>query len=148
RWLQHYATIFDTVEVNATFYRLQSARTVAGWKARTPEDFRFAVKASRYITHMRRLGNGADRFLASIEPLAGRMGPLLYQLPPTFGRDDARLDAFLARLPAGHIHAFEFRHPSWWAEEVAAILRRHGAIFAAWNMGGVTTPLFATGPEA
>jgi uncharacterized protein YecE (DUF72 family) len=133
RWLEHYTTLFDTVELNATFYRLPAQRTVAAWAARTPPGFVFSVKASRYLTHVKRLaetGRGVERLLASIEPLAeaGKLGPLLWQLPETFHRDDDRLAAALAELPPGR-HAFEFRHESWFVPEVEALLRAHGAAF-------------------
>jgi uncharacterized protein YecE (DUF72 family) len=129
-WLEHYASLFDTVEVNATFYRLPRPRTVAGWAERTPPDFIFAVKASRYLTHVKRLADtrrGTERFLACIEPVerSGKLGPVLWQLPETFHRDDERLDCALGQLPPGR-HAFEFRHRSWFVPDVEAVLRRHG----------------------
>ena len=131
RWLQHYVTLFDTVEVNATFYRLPTEAAACGWVEQTPAGFVFAVKASRYLTHVRRLGDVADgfaRFAERIEPLvrAGKLGPVLWQLPATFRRDDARLAAALDALPPGR-HAFEFRHPSWFVREVYGLLRRQGA---------------------
>ena len=130
RWLERYAEVFDTVEVNSTFYRLASRDAVAEWVERTPEDFRFAVKASRFLTHMKRLTDldrGVDRFYERIEPMvdAGRLGPVLWQLPENFQRDDERLAAALAALPAGR-HCFEFRHPSWFAPDVYALLREGG----------------------
>jgi uncharacterized protein YecE (DUF72 family) len=131
RWLEHYSTLFDTVEVNATFYRLPRRETVEAWVERTPADFVFAVKASRYLTHIRRLsdlGRGLERFYARIEPLVDtpKLGPLLWQLPETFHRHDERLAGALGRLPRGR-HCFEFRHPSWFAPDVYALLREHGA---------------------
>jgi uncharacterized protein YecE (DUF72 family) len=131
RWLEHYATLFDTVEVNATFYRLPVPRTVAGWVERTPPGFLFAVKASRYLTHIRRLidvSPGVERMYQAIEPLirSPKLGPVLWQLPGSFRRDDERLSAALAALPPGR-HAFEFRHPSWFCNEIYALLGGHGA---------------------
>jgi uncharacterized protein YecE (DUF72 family) len=130
-WLEHYATVFGTVEVNSTFYRLASESAVATWVEQTPADFTFAVKASRYLTHMRRLrdaSRGVHRFLAPLRPLerAGKLGPVLWQLPGNFGRDDDRLAALLERLPRGR-HCFEFRHPSWFAPPVYGLLRAHAA---------------------
>jgi uncharacterized protein YecE (DUF72 family) len=133
-WLAHYATRFDTVELNTTFYRLARPAAVARWVEQTPEGFCFAAKASRYLTHMKRLTDlerGVERFYASIAPLvdAGRLGPVIWQLPERFQRDDARLAAALARVsasPPGR-HAFEFRHASWFAPEVEELLRAHGA---------------------
>ena len=131
RWLELYADAFDTVEINATFYRLPAVRTVEGWARRAPDDFLFAVKASRYLTHVRRLRAlrpGMAKLLDRLEPLraAGKLGPLLWQLPPTFHRDDDRLGDALEVLPPGR-HAFEFRHESWFTEDVYALLRDHGA---------------------
>jgi uncharacterized protein YecE (DUF72 family) len=131
RWLEYYARQFDTVEVNATFYRLPSREAVARWAAQTPDDFEFAVKASRYVTHVRRLremDEGVERFYDRIEPLqaASRLGPVLWQLPPTFKRDDERLEQALRRLPPGR-HAFEFRHQSWFTAEVVELLHAYGA---------------------
>jgi uncharacterized protein YecE (DUF72 family) len=131
RWLEHYAQAFDTVEVNTTFYRLPSRDAVAAWAAATPPGFLFAVKASRYLTHVKRLtdlGQGVERFYERIEPLvgAGKLGPVLWQLPANFHRDDERLASALAALPSGR-HCFEFRHASWFVPEVYALLRRHGA---------------------
>jgi uncharacterized protein YecE (DUF72 family) len=129
RWLEHYATLFDTVEVNNTFYRLPKRESVAAWVEQTPPDFLFAVKASRFLTHMKRLtdmGQGVERFYERIEPLAAspKLGPVLWQLPETFHRDDERLAFALERLPPGR-HCFEFRHPSWFAADVYALLREH-----------------------
>ncbi|MEA2389080.1 MAG: hypothetical protein QOG41_1853 [Thermoleophilaceae bacterium] len=129
RWLEHYATLFDTVEVNSTFYRLASPDAVARWVEQTPEHFVFTLKASRYLTHIKRLtalDQGVERFYERIEPLAGtpKMGPVLWQLPENFHRDDERLAAALAGLPAGR-HCFEFRHESWFVPEVYGLLRDH-----------------------
>jgi len=129
RWLGRYAEAFDTVEVNSTFYRLASRNAVERWVQQTPPDFLFALKASRYLIHMRKLrdiGPGIERFAERIEPLARtpKMGPVLWQLPEWFARDDDTLAAALDALPAGR-HCFEFRHPSWFCEPVYALLRRH-----------------------
>jgi len=131
RWLEHYAQHFSTVEVNSTFYRLAKPEAVARWATQVPEDFIFTVKASRYLTHIKRLAKldeGVKRFYASIEPLieAGKLGPVLWQLPPNFKRDDERLANALRALPDGR-HCFEFREPSWFVPEVYELLREHGA---------------------
>jgi uncharacterized protein YecE (DUF72 family) len=130
RWLRFYAGLFDTVEINNTFYRLPRRDAVARWVEQTPEDFCFAVKMSRYITHLKRLTDlegGLARFYERIEPLAKspKMGPVLWQLPPNFKRNDERLAEALDALPRGR-HCFEFREPSWYADEVYAALREHG----------------------
>jgi uncharacterized protein YecE (DUF72 family) len=137
RWLEHYAAEFETVEVNSTFYRLAKPDAVAAWVEQTPPDFAFAVKGSQYLTHMKRLldrEQGLERFWASIAPLAGtpKLGPVLWQLPPNFRRDDDRLDAWLEalkRFPPAR-HAVEFRHESWFEPDVYGILHAHGAALA------------------
>ena len=126
-WLRCYAQSFDTVEVNATFYRLPRKEIVERWLAQTPSDFRFAVKASRYLTHVKRLGDldrGLRRFIEPLAPLrrSGRLAAVLWQLPETFHRDDEALARLLESLPDGR-HAIEFRHESWFAPEVSAALR-------------------------
>ena len=134
RWLGRYAEAFDTVEVNSTFYRLASRNAVERWVQQTPPDFLFALKASRYLIHMRKLrdiGPGIERFAERIEPLARtpKMGPVLWQLPEWFERDDDTLAAALDALPAGR-HCFEFRHPSWFFDAVYELLRRHDVALA------------------
>jgi uncharacterized protein YecE (DUF72 family) len=129
RWLERYAESFDTVEVNATFYRLVARSAVERWIEQTPDGFQFAVKASRYITHVKRLADidsAVQRFYERIEPLlqARRLACVLWQLPENFRRDDARLAAALESLPPGR-HAFEFRHPSWFVPAVYALLEAH-----------------------
>jgi uncharacterized protein YecE (DUF72 family) len=129
-WLQHYARFFDTVEVNNTFYRLPLTTSVARWVEETPPQFLFAVKASRYLTHVRRLtdlGGGIERFYERLDPLVRtpKFGPVLWQLPATFRRDDDRLATALAALPPGR-HCFEFRHASWFVDPVYDLLRRRG----------------------
>jgi len=140
-WLGLYAETFDTVEVNATFYRLPLRSTVAGWAARTPRTFLFAVKASRYLTHVKRLRDlpaGLARLEERIAPLreADKLGPVLWQLPASFRRDDVRLAETLARLPDGR-HAFEFRHPSWFDDDVYALLREHRAALVVADRNGL-----------
>jgi uncharacterized protein YecE (DUF72 family) len=131
RWLEHYATLFDTVEVNATFYRLPRETVVANWVERTPSGFRFAVKMSRYVTHVKRLQDlppSMELFYGRIEPLARspKLGPVLWQFPESFRRNDERLAYALKHLPDGR-HCFEFRHESWFADDIYALLRRRGA---------------------
>jgi uncharacterized protein YecE (DUF72 family) len=130
RWLQRYAEVLDTVEVNSTFYRLAKPDAVRRWMEQTPDDFVFAVKASRYLTHVRRLRelrDGVERFYEAIEPLARspKMGPVLWQLPANFRRDDDVLAGALEELPEGR-HCLEFRHESWFTRPVYDLLRQHG----------------------
>jgi uncharacterized protein YecE (DUF72 family) len=129
-WLDYYARHFDTVEVNATFYRLPRREVVANWVKVSPPKFLFAVKMSRYITHIKRLqdlGTGVQTFYDRIEPLmrSPKMGPVLWQLPGNFRRDDERLANAVAKLPPGR-HCFEFRHESWFVPEVYELLRSRG----------------------
>lgn len=131
RWLQFYTEHFDTVEVNATFYRLPRPSTVANWVALTPPDFVFAIKMSRYVTHVKRLAGvkeSLERFYGTISPLVGtpKLGPVLWQFPETFHRNDERLLGALDELPDGR-HAFEFRHASWFVPEILAFLRARNA---------------------
>jgi uncharacterized protein YecE (DUF72 family) len=130
RWLRHYAESFETVEVNSTFYRLASRSAVERWVEDTPDEFVFAVKASRFLTHMKRLtdvAQGVDRFYERIEPLidSSKLGPVVWQLPGNFHRDDERLAGALEALPPGR-HCFEFRHPSWFTGDVYSLLRERG----------------------
>jgi uncharacterized protein YecE (DUF72 family) len=127
-WLRFYARHFDTVELNNTFYRLPRRESVARWVSESPPDFLFAVKVSRYLTHIVRLRDTAQHLallLERIDPLLAspKLGPLLWQLPPTFRRDDERLAASLADFPRKLRHAIEFRHESWFVPEVMAMLR-------------------------
>jgi uncharacterized protein YecE (DUF72 family) len=130
-WLPLYARFFDTVEMNATFYRLPTPEAVARWRDIVPRSFTFAVKGSRYLTHMKRLldaGEGVRRFYHPVVQLAGKLGPVLWQLPPHMKPDLDRLDHFLSRVPEGR-HALEFRDPAWYSEETCEVLERHGAAF-------------------
>lgn len=153
RWLGHYATVFDTVEVNATFYRLPETATVQAWAEQVPDGFLFAIKGSRYLTHMRRLRDmktGLERFWERIEPLreAGKLGPVLWQLPGNFERDDETLGAALESLPPAD-HCFEFRHPSWFAPAVYRLLESHAASLALGDDPRRTLPAAApAGPIA
>jgi uncharacterized protein YecE (DUF72 family) len=131
RWLRRYAEEFDTVEVNSTFYRLASRDAVARWVKETPDDFLFAAKASRYLTHIRRLRDieqGIERYYERIEPLARspKLGPIVWQLPANFKADAELLAGVLPKLPTGR-HCFEFRHASWFRQEVYDLLGKHGA---------------------
>jgi uncharacterized protein YecE (DUF72 family) len=123
--LRYYADRFSTVEVNNSFYRIPADRVLAGWAEQVPPEFRFVLKASRRITHINRLvdENGSlGYFLRAVNPLGPRLGPTLFQLPPTFKKDLARLEQFLGRLPPRWLAAFEFRHVSWFEDEVYQLL--------------------------
>jgi uncharacterized protein YecE (DUF72 family) len=160
RWLEYYADQYATVENNGAFYRLPSPQTFARWRARTPADFVMAVKASRYLTHVRRLRDPAEpvgRLLRAAAGLGDRMGPVLLQLPPTLPADVGALDeclAAFARFPVtdfpgitgGRVRiAVEFRHQSWCTEQVRDLLARHGAALCwADRLGRPVSPLWRT----
>jgi uncharacterized protein YecE (DUF72 family) len=145
--LSFYAARFPTVEINATFYRLPGPKMVRGWRDKAPGGFIFAVKGSRYITHMKKLGDldGAlHKFFSRLKPLQKQIGVILWQLPPFLKKAPGRLDEFLEMLPDTNRHAVEFRHPSWLDEEVFAILRRHNAAQVSVSSLGMPMNLSVT----
>jgi uncharacterized protein YecE (DUF72 family) len=147
RWLAFYARHFDTVEINNSFYRLPTRRAVEQWRQAAPAGFSFAIKASRYTTHVKRLKDAPasfTKFFAAIAPLAGQLGPILFQTPPRFAPDAARLDAFIAELPEGHCYAFEFRDPRWFNADVRRVLERRHCAFCIFDIGGLQSPLWRT----
>lgn len=154
QWLTEYARVFDTVEANGTFYRLPEKETFEAWRKQTPPGFLMAVKASRFLTHMKRLRDPEEpieRLLSRASALGPRLGPVLYQLPPHFHLDLKRLQAFLQALPTrlGRRrlqHVFEFRHPSWYVGETYQLLERHGAALCLHDMTGSATAPVAVGP--
>lgn len=147
-WLEHYASQFATVEVNNAFYRLPSYDEFARWRERLPAGFCVAVKASRFLTHVKRLADPAepvDRLLKAATGLGDLLGPILLQLPPTLRSDAARLDACLAEFPSFVRVAVEPRHSSWWTDEIRAVLADHGAALAwADRKSRPITPLWRT----
>lgn len=151
RWFERYSEEFDTVEINASFYRLPLASTFDGWREKAPNDFRYAVKANRFLTHLKKLAGceeQVDEFIALARRLGDRLGPILYQLPPSLQKDLARLEAFLERLPRDLEHVVEFRHASWYDQDVLALLDRHGAGFVAHDLSGLISPPWASGRTA
>ncbi len=136
-WLGHYASEFDTVEVNASFYRLPQARTFAAWADRAPAGFTFAVKFSRFGSHLKRLRDAESTiglFLARAEQLGARLGPILVQLPPRWNVNVERLDEFLGVAPKRHRWAVELRDESWLCDDVYRVLERHGAALVIHDM--------------
>jgi uncharacterized protein YecE (DUF72 family) len=156
RWLQHYASVFDTVEINNTFYRLPEGSTFASWRAQMPEGFLATVKASRYLTHMKRLRDPAEpvqRLFARAAELGPRLGPVLYQLPANFHADIGRLRDFLAVLPRTHpqtgrpmTHVMEFRHRSWYTDEVFRLLEGFGVALCLHDKAGSEVMEPSVGP--
>ena len=138
-WLAHYAERFACVEVNNTFYNLPKAETFAHWGEETPADFTFVLKLSRYLTHIRRLRDPVDSvnlFLERSRPLAAKTGPLLLQLPPSMRADPELLDAALRAFPSETRVSVEFRHASWYTDEVMTVLRRHDAALTLTDRRG------------
>lgn len=132
--LGFYSSRFSTVEVNNSFYRIPSEKVLLDWAEQVPADFRFVLKASRRVTHNSRLADqdgSLEYFLRAVNPLGSRLGPTLFQLPPTFKKDSGRLREFLARLPTRWKAALEFRHPSWFDDETYDLLRSHDAALVA-----------------
>ena len=145
KFLSHYGTQLNTVEVNFTFRQLVKETTLANWIADTPEHFRFAVKAHQMLTHIKRLKNVEDflpRFLTSIEPLmrAGKLGPVLFQLPPNMKFDAALLKDFLAQLPRSLRTAFEFRHASWFVDETWNLLKERNVALCVAESETMVSP--------
>jgi uncharacterized protein YecE (DUF72 family) len=148
RWLQHFASVFPTVELNNSFYRLPSEDAFRAWRQRTPPGFVLAVKASRFITHVRRLRDPRDpvRLLWSrARLLQDRLGPVLFQLPPTMHADPDRLAGILGVLPSGMRAAFEFRHPSWNTPAVAGLLDEAGVALVLADRPGARIEPTVTG---
>ena len=142
-----YAERFRTVEINATFYRMPTPKTTAGWLEQAPPGFTYALKAPRRITHDKRLKECEDSlqfFCESARVLGAHLGPLLFQLPPNLKCDLARFEAFLRILPADLRTAFEFRHESWLTDEVYGLLERHGVALCIADFGDKTTPVRVT----
>ncbi len=156
KWLEHYAQHFDTVEINNTFYHLPKAQTMVDWHDKVPSSFLFAVKANRYITHIKKLHNVADevkRFFDLADLLADRLGPVLYQLPPSLHKNLERLDEFIDCLPqrAGRAAAlragavFEFRDKSWYEQDTFDLLNRRGVALCVHDMEDRAPPRIVTG---
>jgi uncharacterized protein YecE (DUF72 family) len=149
RWFEYYSTIFDTVEINNSFYRLPEEQTFAGWAARAPRGFLFAVKASRFLTHMKKLKDPeepVERFFSRARALRRHLGPVLYQLPPGWKLDRDRLEHFLHILPRDVRHVIEFREPSWYADDVLRLLERHRVSLCVHDMRGSATGRLRIGP--
>jgi uncharacterized protein YecE (DUF72 family) len=160
RWFAHYALAFDTVEINNSFYRLPAAETFAKWREQAPAHFLYAVKASRFLTHMKKLKDPEEplfRFFENARALGSRLGPILYQLPPNFGLNLERLETFLraigpvarrAGLRSHPHHVIEFRDPSWYDARVYALLERYAVSLCVHDMRGSATGQLAVGPCA
>lgn len=145
--LAHYLRDFDTVELNNTFYQLPNESTFDAWRDATPPDFLFAVKGSRFITHMIKLKDaqrGLTNFLPRAERLGEKLGPILWQLPPRWNVNVERLEEFLSLLPPEHRYTFELRHPSWMTDAVYEVLRKYNAAFCIYELAGYQSPIEIT----
>ena len=147
-WLNFFANTFDTVEINNTFYHLPQEQTLKNWRKIAPVNFLFAVKANRYITHIKKLKNTKDqlhRFFERVKLLKTHLGPVLYQLPPTLGKNLDTLGSFLKLLPKKHRAVFEFRNESWYEDDTYELLNDFNAGFCIHDLGGRQTPTIITG---
>ncbi len=147
QFLQHYATKLNSVEIDYTFYRMPNAKTIEGWRNATPENFRFTLKASQQITHRERLkvpSEALEYLLGVVPGLESRLGMILYQLPPFFKSDAQKLETFLSVLPRGIAAAFEFRHDSWFNEDVYRLLRKFNVALCIHDADDHTTPMELT----
>lgn len=145
--LPHYLRDFDTVELNNTFYQLPKEESFDTWRDSTPHDFVFAVKGSRFITHMIKLKDaerGLSNFLPLAERLHGKLGPILWQLPPKWNVNLERLESFLKALPRKHRYAFELRNPTWMTDAVYELFRKYNAAFCIYELAGYQSPLQIT----
>jgi uncharacterized protein YecE (DUF72 family) len=146
---QHYAQYFDTVEINNSFYHLPSATTFDNWRDSSPPNFLFAVKASRFITHMKKLKDpkpSSEKFFDVADRLGKKLGPILFQLPPRWKVNIERFAEFLESLPKGHKYVFEFRDETWFVPEVYALMRRHKAAFCIHDFSDMKVPHEITAP--
>jgi uncharacterized protein YecE (DUF72 family) len=149
KWFEYYASQFDTVEINNTFYRLPERSTFKAWKSRAPRQFRFSIKASRFLTHMKRLNEpkeSIERLFAHARVLGHTLGPMLYQLPTGWPLNIDRLTVFLNTLPPRRRHAIEFRDPSWYTGEVFALLARYRVTCCLHDMAGSASGPVVVGP--
>jgi uncharacterized protein YecE (DUF72 family) len=149
QWLEHYASVFDTVEINNSFYRLPEASTFANWALRVPMRLVFAVKASRFLTHMKKLKDPeepVERLFSRMRALGRHLGPVLYQLPPGWKADVSRLEHFLNVLPRDAHHVLEFRNRSWYTDEIYRLMARHNVSLCLHDMQGSATGRFRVGP--
>ena len=147
RFLGFYGQVFGAVEVNSAFYRLPTAAAIQAWRQEVPPGFVFAVKASRLITHLKKLQGVEAALAAFLDRLSGlgpALGPILLQLPPRFHFQPARLETFLAGLPCGYRYAMELRDPTWLVPAASAILARHGVAFCIYDFAGRQSPLEVT----
>jgi len=149
--LEYYSTRFDTVEINSSFYHLPRTSTCESWKNRVPGHFVFTMKASRFITHLKKLRDTEEpvrKFFEVVDVLGGRLGPVLFQLPPGLERDIPLLERFIAALPPEHRYVFEFRNNTWYDDGTYGLLDRTGCSFCVHDLPGKASPFILTGDFA
>lgn len=147
-WFSYYKDHFNTVEINNTFYHLPAEKTSKNWRKQAPEGFIYAVKASRYITHLKRLRDpelALEKFITRVRLLGESLGPILYQLPPRWRLDLDRLKGFIEALPGDLVHVFEFRDPRWLCQPVFDLLEENGLGFCIMSLPGFDCPKRVTG---
>jgi uncharacterized protein YecE (DUF72 family) len=148
KWFEYYAGHFDTVEINNTFYHQPKLESIKRWQRLAPEHFIYSVKANRYITHIKRLKDSAEplgRFFEGVGLLKRKLGPILYQLPPSMHEDLDVLETFIKLLPKKRLAVFEFRHKSWFSEDTYKLLDKFGIGFCVHDMPGIVSPQIVTG---
>lgn len=145
--LHFYSQHFNTVEINNTFYHLPTEAVIERWNSAVPNNFLFSIKASQYITHRKRLKDPIEstaKFIERITPLGRKLGPILFQLPPNFKQDISRLENFLSSLDQKLSYTFEFRHPTWFNDEVYELLKKYHVALCITDLGGQLTPMEIT----
>jgi uncharacterized protein YecE (DUF72 family) len=145
--ITYYSQHFDTVEINYTFYHLPREQTIKNWKNQVSKNFLFSIKASRYITHLKRLQEcepSVTKFFENIKHLNEKLGPILFQLPPSFKMEYEHLEEFLKLLPKNFDYTFEFRHPSWYVDEIYDLLKKYKVALCITDLGGKLSPIVTT----
>jgi len=143
RWLDYYTRKLNSLEINNSFYQLPSRETFKNWRLSAPENFIFSVKANRYITHMKKLKDAeqsTERFFNNVRALKEKCGPILFQLPPRWKKNQERLKKFLKTLPEGFKYAFEFRDTTWFSDEIYGTLSDYNAALCIYQFAGVLSP--------
>lgn len=147
KYLEYYSKSFHTVEINSSFYRMPDRETIREWRDTVPENFIFSIKASRYITHMKKLKETREAvsyLTSTVSLFKNKLGPILFQLPPRWHVNPERLESFVKSLPGNYDYAFEFRDTSWFDDSVYEILEKHNMAFCLYEIGRVVSPRIVT----
>lgn len=146
-YLEFYVQRLDTVEINNSFYMQPAVETATAWSRQVPDDFVFAYKAHRFITHMKKLTDPADplhRLYEVVDGLGNKVAAILFQLPPSWKVNEARFEAFLEHLSPRYRHSFEFRNPTWFSDRILSLLEDHAQSLCIYDLGGSVSPIIAT----